>query len=198
MYNLESKSVMPAYGATKSYVLQLSQSLQVNKPLNRSTITNELQNQFPYEYSGILFHAFHPQFISSALTDGTGWHRMAQAFVPMQSVFPTGRLEIFDCSVLEFSITNTYDLFKADQWAKTALKSVGHGGHSPGWLLHEPLIWCQAYLGSFQVKTLNNLFQFLYWMASIEKSGQLRKSIKMMSDLRTRLLKKKTRSFSVF
>ena len=106
---MSPQPVMPAYGATKSYVLQLSRSLQ---------------NQFPVEYSGVLFHAFHPQFIASPMTKGTGWHKLVEMFFPISNIYPT-----------------------AAEWIPQAMKTVGHGnGHSPGWLIHEPLIWAQAHL----------------------------------------------------
>ena len=95
--------------------------------MNFSTLnTQSLQNQFPFEYSGVLFHAFHPQFIASPMTKETGWQKLAEIFLPIGNlswIYPT-----------------------AAEWAPQALKTVGQG-HSPGWLVHEPLIWGQANIG---------------------------------------------------
>ena len=143
---MSPQPVMPAYGATKSYVLQLSRSLQ---------------NQFPLEYSGILFHAFHPQFIASPMTQGTGWHKMAEMFVPMgATIYPT-----------------------AAEWMPQALKSVGHGnGHSPGWLMHEPLIWAQAHLVPL-LDTINRAI----WPASKTYAGDKRFDAAVVHEENSRL-----------
>jgi len=44
--NMSPQPLLPTYGATKSYIYHLSACLQ---------------NQFPTKFSGIYFHAFHPQ-----------------------------------------------------------------------------------------------------------------------------------------
>ena len=45
--------ILPMYGSSKAYVLQLSQSLQ---------------NAYPTNETGLVFHAFHPFFIKTAMT----------------------------------------------------------------------------------------------------------------------------------
>jgi len=108
---MSPQSVLPAYGATKSYVLQLSRSLQ---------------NQFPYEYSGIYFHAFQPQFIRTPMTDG------------------------------HLKFTSKFVYPDVDQWVHQALKSVmaTNDGHSAGCLSHEFLVWCQINLSKLLSKVL--------------------------------------------
>ena len=83
-----------------------------------------IQNQFPKKYSGITFHAFHPQFVSSPMTKG----------------------KVKSTSSLFFPTT--------DQWAPSALKTVdSHYGHSCGWFWHEALVWLQVQLGKISKGT---------------------------------------------
>jgi len=102
---MSPQAVLPVYGSTKSYVLQLSRSLQ---------------NQFPYEYSGIYFHAFQPQFVRTPMTDG------------------------------RLNIASKFIYPDVEQWVPQALKSVmaNNDGHSAGCLSHEFLVWCQANLSN--------------------------------------------------
>ena len=65
------------------------------------------------------------------MTKGTGWQKLAEIFLPIGKlswIYPT-----------------------AAEWAPQALKTVGQG-HSPGWLVHEPLIWGQQNIGKFYFK----------------------------------------------
>ena len=85
-----------------------------------------IQNQFPYEYSGIYFHAFQPQFIRTPMTDGR--LKIASKFI-----YPD-----------------------VDQWVQQALKSVkaANDGYSAGCLSHEFLVWCQINLSKALTKVL--------------------------------------------
>jgi len=98
---VSAQPLLPHYGASKSYILQLSQCLQ---------------EQFPFQYSGICFHAFHPQFIHTPMTANKLGKKSA------------------------FSVPDVND------WVRAALKTVQspiHDGHSAGNLPHEWLIWIQ-------------------------------------------------------
>ena len=50
-------SILPVYGSSKSYVLQLSQSLQA---------------AYPTSETGLIFHALHPQFVQTPMTARAG------------------------------------------------------------------------------------------------------------------------------
>ena len=65
-------AILPVYGSTKSFVLQLSQSLQ---------------NAYPTSETGLVFHAFHPFFIKTTMTtkDGVDPIEFLQSYF-----FPTG------------------------------------------------------------------------------------------------------------
>ena len=94
------QSLIPVYGATKIYALQLSRSLQ---------------NQFPYRFSGVRFHAFHPQFIKTPMTEG------------------------------KLKIESRYIFPEASDWIVHALKTVGKSsGMSVGYFWHEFLVWLQV------------------------------------------------------
>jgi len=93
--------LIPVYGATKIYALQLSRSLQ---------------NQFPYRFSGVRFHAFHPQFIRTPMTEG------------------------------KLNIQSRYIFPEVSDWIVHALKTVGKSsGMSVGFFWHEFLVWLQVY-----------------------------------------------------
>jgi len=93
-------SLLPVYGASKIYALQLSRSLQ---------------NQFPYRFSGVRFHAFHPQFIKTPMTEG------------------------------KLKIQNRYIFPESSDWIIHALKTVGNSsGMSVGFFWHEFLVWLQV------------------------------------------------------
>ena len=79
---------------------------------------SHVQNQFPYEYSGIYFHAFQPQFVRTPMTDG------------------------------RLNIASKFIYPDVEQWVPQALKSVmaNNDGHSAGCLSHEFLVWCQVNL----------------------------------------------------
>ena len=47
-------SILPVYGATKSFLLQLSRSLS---------------NAYPTSESGIVFHTLHPYFVRTPMTE---------------------------------------------------------------------------------------------------------------------------------
>ena len=90
------------------------------------------------------------------MTKGTGWQKLAEIFLPVGKlswIYPT-----------------------AAEWAPQALKTVGQG-HSPGWLVHEPLIWGQQNIGKFDFKKIhfelkissNNGRPYSYGLASVEK-----------------------------
>ena len=95
------QALIPVYGATKIYALQLSRSLQ---------------NQFPYRFSGVRFHAFHPQFIKTPMTEG------------------------------KLKIESRYIFPEASDWIVHALKTVGKSsGMSVGYFWHEFLVWLQVH-----------------------------------------------------
>ena len=93
--------LLPVYGASKIYALQLSRSLQ---------------NQFLYRFSGVRFHAFHPQFIKTPMTEG------------------------------KLKIQSRYIFPEASDWIIHALKTVGKSsGMSVGFFWHEFLVWMQVH-----------------------------------------------------
>ena len=104
---------LPVYGSTKRFVLHLSHSLQVK--INITSKSNEFQNQFPLEKSGVKFHAFHPHFIQTKMT---------------RELITTKNELLFPTTV---------------SWINSAFRTIrSKSGESSGYLTHEGLVWIQV------------------------------------------------------
>ena len=92
---------LPVYGSTKRFVLHLSHSLQA---------------QFPEHLSGVRFHAFHPHFILTNMTE-----KLIRT--TNRLLFPTART-----------------------WVNSAMRTIrSTSGASAGYIGHECLVWMQRH-----------------------------------------------------